>query len=250
MVNGGRLVLKMGPKPNMKWGSLPEDAPPSLSSILTTEEKDKILKYDKAAEDLEAWNKALKAYYYHRKEHFETLPNTEHEIIFLGNSITDQAEWSELFENPHIKNRGIGGDDTDGILGRLDEVVDSKPDKVFIMIGTNDLSNGKSVDYIIKSYSRILDSISVKSPFTKIYVQSVLPTDDAIHYTRKNSDIIQINNKLKELTRLKGIIYVDLFTPFGTAENKLNPEYSLDGLHLNGKGYLLWKKLIEKYVNE
>lgn len=250
LVDGGSLVLKMGPKPNMKWGSRPEDAPPSLSSILTREEKDKILSYDKYTEDLEAWNKAMKAYYYHRKEHFETLPNTVHEIIFLGNSITDQAEWFELFENPNVKNRGIGGDDTDGILERLDEVVESKPDKVFIMIGTNDLSNGKSVEYIIENYSKILDGISNKSPDTKIYVQSVLPTDDALHYTRKNSEIIKINEKLESLAISKDCIYINLFSHFATSENKLNPEYSLDGLHLSGKGYQLWKELIENYVNE
>ena len=250
LVDGGKLVLKMGPKPNMKWGSRTEDVPPSLSSILTAEEKDEILKYDKAAEDLEAWNKALKAYYYHRKEHFESLPNTEHEIIFLGNSITDQGEWFELFENPNIKNRGIGGDVTDGILERLDEVVESKPDKVFIMIGTNDLSFGKSVDYIIENYNKIIDGISGKSPDTKIYVESVLPTDDAIHYTRKNSEIMQINERLEELARIKNCIYIDLFSHFATPGNKLNPGYSLDGLHLNGKGYQQWKKLIENYVNE
>ncbi|MBC7399413.1 MAG: glycoside hydrolase family 92 protein [Mucilaginibacter sp.] len=32
-VNGGHLVLVMGPKPNMKWGSKPTDAPPSMSPI-------------------------------------------------------------------------------------------------------------------------------------------------------------------------------------------------------------------------
>jgi predicted alpha-1,2-mannosidase len=249
LVNGGNLELKMGPKPNMKWGSRPEDAPPSLSNILTPGEKELILKYDKAAEDLDAWNKALKAYYYHKKEHFESLPNTDHEIIFLGNSITDQAEWFELFQNPNVKNRGIGGDDTDGILARLDEVVESRPDKIFIMIGTNDLSTGKSVDYIIGNFVKILDRITALSPGTKIYVQSILPTDDGIHTTRKNSDIIRINEKLRGLSAARSIIYIDLFTPFTTHENKLNPEYSLDGLHLNGKGYQLWKKLIQDYVN-
>jgi lysophospholipase L1-like esterase len=250
LADGGKLVLKMGSKPNMRWGSRSEDAPPSLSSILTPEEKQKIMNYDKYAEDLEAWNKALKAYYYHRKEHFESLPNTEHEIIFLGNSITDQAEWFELFQNPNVKNRGISGDDTDGVLGRLDEVIESKPAKIFIMIGTNDLSYGKSVEYILGNYARILDTIFQKSPDTKIFIQSVLPTDDAIHYTRKNSEIIRINKELEELARSKGCIYIDLFKEFATSENKLNPEYSIDGLHLNGKGYELWKELIGDYVNE
>ena len=31
MVNGGTLVLKMGPRPNTAWGSAPEAPPPSMS---------------------------------------------------------------------------------------------------------------------------------------------------------------------------------------------------------------------------
>ncbi|MFA5820140.1 MAG: GDSL-type esterase/lipase family protein [Bacteroidales bacterium] len=199
-------------------------------------------------EALEAWNKALKAYYYHKKEHFESLPNTKNEIIFLGNSITDNCEWVELFSNPNIKNRGIGGDDTDGILGRLNEVTESNPSKIFIMIGTNDLAYSKSVEYVVENYKKIIDKIMQSTPSTKIYIQSIIPTDDAIHITRKNSDIIMINNQLKLIAEQNELTYIDLFSVFKLDSNRLNPEYSFDGLHLNGKGYLLWKKEIEKYL--
>ena len=249
LVDGGSLVLEMGPKPNKKWGSTPEDAPPSMSNTLSKEEIDEIMKYDKFAEDMELWNKGMKAYYYHKKENFETLPNTENEIIFLGNSITDGCEWSELFQNPNIKNRGIGGDDTDGILERIDEALESKPSKIFLMIGTNDLAYGKTVEYIIENYKKIISRIMSESPDTKIYIQSELPTDDAIHYTRKNSDLMLINEKLKDIARDNKLVYIDLFSLFATDDNKLDKKYSLDGLHLNGKAYLLWKKEIEKYVN-
>jgi lysophospholipase L1-like esterase len=85
---------------------------------------------------------------------------------------------------------------------------------------------------------------------TKIYIQSVIPTDDAIHYTRRNTDIIKINDRLKEIAAQNKLAYIDLFTLFKLENNKLNPEYSLDGLHLNGKGYLAWKDAILKYVEE
>jgi len=250
IVDGGSLVLKMGPKPNKKWGSKPEDVPPSMSGTLSKEKIDEIMKYDKTAEDMELWNKAMKAYYYHKKENFETLPNTKNEIIFLGNSITDGCEWSELLQNPNVKNRGIGGDDTDGILQRLDEVTESKPVKIFILVGTNDLAFGKSVDYIIDNYKKIINKIRKDSPETRIYIQSELPTDDAIHFTRKNSDLMLINEKLKEIAKESNIVYIDLFSLFATKDNKMDKQYSHDGLHVNGKAYLLWKKKIEKYVNE
>ncbi|RLD43574.1 MAG: glycoside hydrolase family 92 protein [Bacteroidetes bacterium] len=250
LVDGGKLVLKMDSEPNKKWGSKVEDAPPSMSSTLSQQEIDEIMAYDKFAEDMDAWNQAMKAYYYHKKENFETLPNTENEIIFLGNSITDGCEWAELFQNPNIKNRGIGGDDTDGILERLYEVTESKPSKIFIMIGTNDLANGKSVEYIIENYKTIIANIQQASPRTKIYIQSELPTDDAIHTTRKNSDLMAINTQLKEIAQKNKLVYIDLFSLFANGQNKMNPKYSLDGLHINGEGYLIWKEAIQEYVNE
>ena len=250
LVGGGKLQLKMGPKPNKKWGSKPEDAPPSMSSLLSEEEIAEIMAYDKFAEDMEAWNKAIKAYYYHKKENFESLPNTENEIIFLGNSLTDGNEWAEMFENPNVKNRGIGGDDTDGILDRISEVTDSQPAKVFIMIGTNDLAYGKSVDYVITNYKKIIDSIQIQSPNTKIYIQSELPVDDAIHYTRKNSDLKEINKQLQIICNEKALVYIDLFSLLEDENGKLNPKYTYDGLHVNGEGYLIWKQAILKYVEE
>ena len=30
----------------------------------------------------------------------------------------------------------------------------------------------------------------------------------------------------------------------------MNPEYSNDGLHLLGKGYLLWRQLLLPYIHE
>ena len=250
LVKGGKLELVMGTEPNKNWGNKPEDAPPSMSNILTQEEIDEIMAYDKFAEDMEAWNKAVKAYYYHKKEHFELLPDTKHEIIFLGNSITDNCEWVELFQNPRIKNRGIGGDDTDGILERLDEVTKSYPDKIFLMIGTNDLAYGKDVPYILDNYRKIIEQIRKDSPVTKLFIQNVLPVEDAIHYTRPNESIVEINKGLVELAIEYNCTLIDLHSVFKREDGKLNLDYSLDGLHLNGAGYEVWKAEIEKFVNE
>lgn len=250
LVKGGTLELKMGSKPS-KWGSDLLSAPPSMSTILSSTEKEEIMAYDRQAEELAEWNKAIKAYYYHRKSHFELLPNTENEIIFLGNSITDGSEWTELFgNNPNIKNRGIGGDDTDGILERLSEVTESKPAKIFVMIGTNDLAYGKSKEYVIENYNAILDQIKSESPDTKVYVESILTVDEAVHYTRPNKSILWINEELKKICNDRNLTYIDLEEAFSDGDGKLNPKYSYDGLHLNGEGYEVWRDLIIEYVNE
>ena len=218
---------------------------------MTKSEIDSIQKYDRFKEDLDEWVKALKAYYYHRKEHFETLPNTPNEIIFLGNSITDGAEWFELFGgNPNIKNRGIGGDDTDGVLARLKEVTESKPDKVFVMIGTNDLATGKSVDYISENHKKIIQQIQAESPKTRIYMESILPVDEAIHTTRPNKSMLELNQKLKALCEQHHVVYLNMAPLFMDQSGKLDKKYSLDGLHLNGNGYLKWVEFVKPFVEE
>lgn len=249
LVNGGSLVLKMGPKPNTKWGSAPEAAPPSMTNMLTQAEIDTIMAYDQLKEELDEWNRAVKAYYYHKKEHFESLPDTHGEIIFLGNSITDGAEWFELFDgNPNIKNRGIGGDDTDGVLERLAEVTSSQPKQVFILIGTNDLAYGKTVDHVVSNHKKIVEQIRKDSPETEIFVQSVLPVEDAIHWTRPNASILDINDQLRSYCEAEEITYLDLNSRFSDDNGKLDKQYSLDGLHLNAAGYLEWVKMVKEYI--
>lgn len=193
------------------------------------------------------------AYYYHKKTLFERLPNASDEIIWLGDSITDGNQWAELFGNPRMKNRGISGDKTDGVLYRLDEVTESKPAKVFIMIGVNDLAVDRSVDYVLANYEKIVDRIKKSSPDTKIYIQSILPVNDDFpqfsSHTDETSDIKEVNRQLKELADKKGAVYISLFDDMATEGDKLNPDFTEDGLHLNGQGYLVWKNAVEKYVD-
>jgi lysophospholipase L1-like esterase len=187
-------------------------------------------------------------FYQDKKSHFETLPKTEAEIIFLGDSLTDLCEWSEIFRNDRIKNRGICGDTTDGILNRITNIVKSQPKKIFIMISINDLNQGREVKTILDNYKQILDVFKTQIPETKIYLQSVLPVNKRFNKTEINEKIVQLNAKLKDLAKEFSVQYIDLFSYFLDQNNELDVRYTLDGVHLNGEGYLLWKKIIEKDV--
>jgi hypothetical protein len=90
-------------------------------------------------------------YYHQRVSMFKKLPMTQGDIIFLGNSITEGGSWGELFGDEKVKNRGISGDFTVGVMQRMDEIVQRKPSKVFLMIGINDLSRNISPDSIVKN---------------------------------------------------------------------------------------------------
>ena len=70
-----------------------------------------------------AWDSTVRPdIYAPRVALMRSFTHSPKDIVFLGNSITFWAEWQELLGNKHIRNRGIPGDTSYGILGRLDEV--------------------------------------------------------------------------------------------------------------------------------
>lgn len=191
-------------------------------------------------------------YYHQRVAHFRSLPLTKGDIIFLGNSITDGAEWSELFGDQRIKNRGISGDVSAGILHRIDEVAARKPAKVFLMIGTNDLARKVSADSLQKNILDAVRYLRLQSPATTVYVQSILPVNDVYGkfggHTGNGALIKKVNAALAQNATSLQYTYIDLNTPFSDSNGKLKALFTNDGLHLNGDAYLLWKHLLYPYV--
>ncbi|WP_368491097.1 GDSL-type esterase/lipase family protein [Clostridium sp. BJN0013] len=188
-------------------------------------------------------------YYINRVTTFMNTYSGYGKIIFLGDSLIDIAEWNELLNNPNVLNRGISYDTTSGTLNRISEITRLKPSKIFIMLGINDIGRGLTSKNIITNYSKILETIKENSPDTTIYVQSVLPINKDLFKTNTNDkQIIELNASLRELCKNFDIKYIDLYSLFTLPnENKLYREYTVDGLHINGKGYIVWRDAVKGY---
>ncbi len=187
-----------------------------------------------------------------RAGHFRLLPNVKGEIIFLGDSITGGCNWSEMLQDPKVINRGISGDVSQGILDRLDEVTESFPSKIFLMIGINDLARGIPAENILANVKRFIGKVRQKTPATEIYLESLLPVNPDFgafpFHTDKGPEIIRFNQVLKRLAKDYNCRYVDLYEDFVGQKDKLDPQYSHDGLHLNGAGYAVWKQAVSPYL--
>lgn len=202
-----------------------------------------------------AQNVKHSTFYYQRETLFEALPIDSSDIVFLGNSITNGAEWHELFKNPNIKNRGISGDVCQGVYDRLETITRGKPNKVFLMIGVNDISRGTEIDSIALGIEKIINKIKTDSPTTKIYVQSLLPLSDELGmfggHTKRYLEISLLNKKIEEIARRECLTYIDLYSSFVIPNTeKMDLQYSNDGLHLLGQGYLKWVEILRPYVEE
>lgn len=189
-------------------------------------------------------------YYDGRMNLFENLPATQKGIVFLGNSITERGMWSELFPGKIIQNRGIGGDNTFGILARLDQIIKYKPEKVFLLIGVNDIARGIPVDTILSNYQKIVKGILTGSPATKIYIQSVMPMNDDLlkteRYKFKADTIKKYNTALFQIAKVYKSTYVNIHDIFLDAKGALNKDYTDDGIHINPKAYALWAEYLKK----
>lgn len=194
------------------------------------------------------------SYWWHSRDMFDKLPDTRNEIFFLGNSITDGAEWSEIFNDSRCKNRGISGDITEGILLRLDGITKCKPALVFLMIGVNDISKGFTDSLILGNYEKILSRIKAESPKTIVYVESILPVNPCYNlypnHTNKTDRIKALNESLFKLALKYNYGYVDLFDLMCDNNDLLMKDLTVDGLHLNYEGYRIWSDAIRPFLKK
>lgn len=185
-----------------------------------------------------------------KKELFEYYRHKKSDIVFLGNSITDYNEWSELLQLPNARNRGISGDITFGVLERLQEIIDGQPSKIFILIGINDISRNIPDEVIIANYKKIISRIKKGTPRTEIFVQSILPVNNTFtkypnHYN-KDEHIQAVNTAIKQLSEKEGATFINIHDAFLDSEGRLDSKYTYEGLHLNGEGYKLWAKILKE----
>lgn len=160
-------------------------------------------------------------------------------IVFLGDSQIKRFNVYEFFPNSPVINRGLDSDTTVGILERLDRNLQNLIiQKLFLLVGYNDLQY-RDNDEILANIRLIVKRIQAK----KIYIHSLLPVDAA--KTEINSRIVHFNEGLKKLCSDMDIAYIDLHKHFLDEKGGLSRKYSLDGAHLNGAGYQVWKELLE-----
>jgi len=181
---------------------------------------------------------------------FKESPLNYQNIVFLGNSITAGGnDWGVRLNYPNVRNRGIGGDVTEGVLHRLNEITYYKPKAVFLLIGINDLWNVSpfepSVDYISKNIIRITQEIQKKSPETKVYVQTILPVEKQIYRAYIN----EINNILKLEESSNSYTIIDLHSFFVDDKGLIIEDFFSDGIHLTEEGYNNWVKVVRPVVH-
>jgi lysophospholipase L1-like esterase len=178
-----------------------------------------------------------------RQKEFETTREADLKaIVFLGDSITEQAPLAQLFPGLHLANRGISGDTTRGMLHRLgDNVLDLTPKAVVLLCGTNDMMQpGATAEGTAADVKSICEGIHTRSPEITIFVLKIMPNAkiDKATVEEFNAAVDRAVAEMKFVTR------VDTYSPYLKPDGSFDSAGFRDGLHPNAAGYETLRKVL------
>jgi len=194
-------------------------------------------------------NSGLEGIDENRNKLFDNIKLARGSIVFLGDSITEYGQWEELINDPKVKNRGIAGDTTWGLLRRLDKITSAKPSMIFLMIGVNDFLFTDESE-IMQNYEKIVQRIQRETPESQLIIQSVLPVNNQVKKIAfSNIAIRSLNEKLKNLAQQYDLPYLDIHDKLLDADGHLAVNFTADGVHINGAAYQIWKDIVTPYFS-
>lgn len=173
------------------------------------------------------------------------------QIVFAGSSLMEMFPIEQFVAEDHLPvtvyNRGIGGFVTDELLANLDVcILDLAPKKLFLNIGTNDLSDAsRSMAQIMGNYQLILEKVLQALPQVEIYLMAYYPINEEAASpemkpclrVRTNEKLTQANAEVQKLSDAMHLHYIDVNAPLKDAQGRLRAEFTYEGMHIRPEGY-------------
>ena len=182
----------------------------------------------------------------------------EERVVFLGDSITDGWELNQYLGNKPYLNRGIGGQITSQMLGRLQaDVIDLDPRVMVLLGGTNDLARDIDLATIRNNIQMIADLAAANG--IQPILASILPVSD--YHAEKDpryrrtpdrspDDIRTLNDWMQGFAQNRGYRYLDYFAAMVDERGQLRADLAEDGLHPNTEGYKIMTPLAQAAIDE
>lgn len=178
-------------------------------------------------------------------------PPLENSILFIGSSsFTLWKDMQKSFPGYKILNRGFGGSTLSDLIHYADDVIFAyKPAEIVIYCGENDLAASDEVtgQIVADRFIYLYNLIRAKMPEVPILYVSMKPSPSRVKYLPKMKEGNRlIREFLKKDQSLSA--YLNVYDPM---MKKGKPDESLfleDMLHMNEKGYAIWKKIITPYL--
>ena len=175
-------------------------------------------------------------------------------VLFLGDYSLANLDLDEFYYPKVVMN------EKEYSLNKIKDDLNNKiyiynPSVLFISLGNYDITNNSSIDEMISDYKEIINGVKNNRPYCDIYVLSLLPINesidefdsDLINEEFEANDISVFNSQLKRLCSELKVNYLDIYKELAV-DDKLNDDYTDDGVNLNEDGYKRLFKIIRKVM--
>lgn len=155
-------------------------------------------------------------------------------IMYNGLKEVEDYSYIGLMVDTAITKEFIKTNDGNKIT-LLQDMKNKKIDRVYIMLGVNEL--GWSYPQVFKAkYEELIDEIRKVKPECNIYVQSIIPmtkskSDSDKIYNNKN--VAKFNKLVEEVAEEKNVTYLDVKSVLVNKDGCLPEEASPDGVHID-----------------
>ncbi len=190
-------------------------------------------------------------------------------VLFTGSSLMEMFPVDELCRSAGIDapvyNRGVGGFTTDDFLREIDtQLLDLKPGKVFINIGTNDIRNDPAIPegwlaHLTANYREILRRLRESLPDCDLYLMAYYPVNpdakaaqqgwsvEALK-VRTNEAIDRANQAVAQLAEEFGGTFINVNQGLTDEQGRLKEEFTLDGIHMCPAAYAVVLENLRPYL--
>ena len=186
--------------------------------------------------------------------------NKSVDLLFVGDSITQLWDLNAYFgTDKFIVNRGIGGDCSTYLLKRFDaDCIQLNPKKVFLMIGTNDISRthndpwwrtqGEDEDKVLNEYKHnVLEMVKkCNDADIELVLCSVIPSDIAEPFDKEIR--WKMTNEMNLFLKSLGKAYIDYHSALTDDGKTLIFELSFDGIHPNAEAYEIMASVLKEEI--
>jgi lysophospholipase L1-like esterase len=175
------------------------------------------------------------------------------EVIFFTGS-SSIVIWKSLAEDMDplpVINRGFGGSVIPDVLYFADRyLLPHKPEIMVLYSGDNDLANDHTkAEDVLKSFKELDRYLKKKLPDTRLFFISIKPSESRKKYWLEMSMANKmLDNYMAQDPRLT---FIDVASAMIDQDGNIKKDIFLsDRLHMNEKGYVIWKSVIKPYLVE
>ena len=185
-------------------------------------------------------------------------------VLFAGSSLMEMFPVEQFAAEDALPvtvyNRGVGGFITDELIENIDVcILELEPSKLFINIGTNDLSDSsRPISAVMDNYAKILDTVTTNLPSAKIYLMAYYPVNyeaateemKPCLKIRSNEKITLANSEVQKLAERFSAKYIDVNAPLKDKNGDLRADFTIEGMHINEGGYRAVYPLVKPFILE